>query len=156
MQFLSYSHSIMWKSRQWSLASDTPKCCDRWGKGSNEIFKWPGPLCCCSRGLITPGETWSAGGQCTGEAAAILWSAGNGSGTASASATVTASSCAECLVGDGNLPSALHAVLPAGRGKGCWSQGVCAWRWAVPPACCAGKPLKSGNSSMDRLSLICF
>lgn len=47
-------------------------------------------------------------GERAEEAAAVLWSAGNGSGTASASATVTASSCAECLVGDGSLPAALR------------------------------------------------
>lgn len=89
-------------------------------------------------------------GERAEEAAAVLWSAGNGFGTASASATVTASSCAECLVGDGNLPAALPVPSPAcrapagalpGRGKGCLRQGVFAWRCSVPPSCCAGKPL---------------
>lgn len=112
--------------------------------------------------MITPGETWPVAGSAE-QAVAILWSAGNGSGTASASATVTASSCAECLVGDGNLPSALHllplhAVLlqepswERGRDAGArvflYGDGLCR------------HPVVLGNlfccvSLMDHLSLIC-
>lgn len=153
MQFLYYFHSIMWKSRQRCLASDTSSVVIGEDKGPIKYlsgrahsaaaqgidYTWWKPLCV--------GECRACGGrrgERAGAAAAVLWSAGSGSGTASASATVTASSCAECLVGDGNLPS-LACCAPAGallgRGKGCPCQGGFAWRWSVPPSRCAGKPL---------------
>lgn len=104
----------------------------------------------CSRVI---GKCWAWGGcreECAEEVAAILWSAGNGFGTASASATVTASSCAECLVGDGNLPTTLHTPSLAccalvgvilGRGMGCLHQGDFAWKYSVPPLSCDRKSL---------------
>lgn len=149
-QFLSYFHSIMWKPRQRCLASDTTSVVIGEEKGP---IKYLGGRAHCAGAAgdwlqqVKPGLCRACRGrrgERAGAAAAVLWSAGNGSGTASASATVTASSCAECPVGDGNLPS-LACCPPAGAllgmGKGCWCQGVFVWRWSVPPSCCAGKPL---------------